>query len=82
MNKRQKPITGDMEEGKIHLCVQNLPRLEQKSREDQAQAWFASSDFRKATAKVNSAQRMEFLGGEEPGHKENKRSANDQCHGE
>ena len=72
VNKRQKPITGDMKDRKIHLCVQNLPWLEQKTREDQAQAWFASSDFRKAIAKVNSAQRMEFLEAEQPGHKEKK----------
>lgn len=48
-------------------------------REAQAQGWFASSDFRKASAKVSSAQRAEPL---QRSRKENKRSPNDQLHGE
>lgn len=51
VSNRQKPITGDMKEGKIKLCMQNLPWLKQKPREGLAQAWFASSDSRKSLLK-------------------------------
>lgn len=58
-------------EGKEDTSVcAKLAMTNAKMREDQNQAWFVSSDFRKAIAKVNSAQRMEFVEAE-PEHKEN-----------
>lgn len=42
--------------------------------EEQAQAWFVPSDFRKAMAKVNSAPRMEFLEAEHKEHKQTKKT--------
>lgn len=66
-----------MKEQKVHLCVQNLPWLEQKPKEDQAQAW-----FQKSACKGEFSPEKGIVKAEQPVCEENKRSAKDLCHGE